>query len=278
MNTNQKPLAGKRIVVTRAPEQAGGLILELEKRGAEVLLLPTLSFAPPESWEKLDAELRRLDWFDAILFLSKNAAAYIFDRCGQLGIRWEVLQSQGRLIGAVGEVTAKAIEAQGLHVDYVAKNRTGEGLVRELGARLAGKRVLLPRSDRGDARILAALRDVGADVTEVVAYRTTSAESLDPEIVTQIRGGEVDAIAFASPSAFQNLADLLQPDELASLSARVQLAAIGPTTAQAIRKAGAKVAIEVGEASSIIAAGFADAIAKYYQARDSAPAPSARRA
>jgi uroporphyrinogen III methyltransferase / synthase len=278
VNANQKPLAGKRIVVTRAPKQAGELILELEKLGAEVLLLPTLSFAPPESWEKLDAELRRLDCFDGILFLSKNAVVYFFDRCVQLGIRWEVLQSRSRLIGAVGEATAKAIEARGLGVDYVSKNRAGEALARELGRRLAGKRVLLPRSDRGDARVLAALKEVGADVTEVVAYRTTSAESVDPKIVAQIRSGEVDVITFASPSAFQNLADLLQPDELASLSARVQLAAIGPTTAQAIRKAGAKVAIEVGDASSISAAGFADAIAKYYQALDSAPAPSARRA
>lgn len=276
MNKNQKPLVGKRIVVTRTPEQAHEFVLELEKRGAKVLVLPTLSFAPPETWEKLDAELRRIDWFDAILFLSKNAVAYIFDRCGQLGIRCEMLPSRSRLIGAVGEVTARALEAKGLRVDYVAKNRTGEGLVRELGAKLAGKRVLLPRSDRGDARILAALKDVGADVTEVVAYRTTSAESLDPKILARIRSGEVDAIAFASPSAFQNLDDLLKPGELASLSARIHLAAIGPTTAQAIRKAGARVAIEIGDASSISAAGFAEAIAGFYRPRDAVPVSSVR--
>jgi uroporphyrinogen-III synthase len=278
MMNAEKPLAGKRIVVTRAPEQARELILALQQRGAEVLLLPTVAFAPPEDWEQVDAQLRRLDWFDAILFLSKNAARYIFDRCAELGIRCEMLQSSGRLIGAVGPATAEAIAAKGLRVNYVSKGSTGAALVRELGSELAGKRVLLPRSDRGDDRVLSVLKDAGANVTEVIAYRTVAAEDSDPKILARIRGREVDAIAFASPSAFQNLTDVLAPGELASLSKHLQFAAIGPTTAQAIRNAGASVAIEIDDASSIGAAGLADAIAKYYGARYSATAPAARRA
>jgi uroporphyrinogen-III synthase len=274
--TSETPLLGKCIVVTRAPEQARELILALEQRGAEVLLFPTVSFAPPEDWEKLDAQLRQLASFDAILFLSSNAARYIFDRCAELGIRCERFQSPGRLIGAVGSATSQTLAAKGLHVDYVAKGGTGESLARELGRVLDGKRVLLPRSDRGDDRVLATLKDSGAEVTEVIAYRTVAPESVDPKIVARIRGGQVDSIVFASPSAFQNLADTLGSGELVSISKHVQFAAIGPTTAQAIRNGGALVEIELDNASSVGAAGLADAIAKYYQARLSAPA--ARRA
>src|SRR5271157_3219116 len=75
------PLKGKRIVVTRAPEQSQELVRLLDQMGAEVILLPTVSFAPPEDWQRLDEQLRQLDFFDAILFLSKNAVRYICDRC-----------------------------------------------------------------------------------------------------------------------------------------------------------------------------------------------------
>ncbi len=81
-----QPLAGKRIVLTRAAEDSAELARALETLGAEIILMPTVAFAPPEDWQKLDEQLRRLDWFDAILFLSKNAVRYIFDRCAQLGI------------------------------------------------------------------------------------------------------------------------------------------------------------------------------------------------
>ena len=81
----EKPLAGKRIVVTRAPEQSHELVHALEHLGAEVLSLPMVSFAPPEDWQELDERLRRLDLFDAILFLSQNAVRSIFDRVRPTG-------------------------------------------------------------------------------------------------------------------------------------------------------------------------------------------------
>ncbi|MGA9631531.1 MAG: uroporphyrinogen-III synthase, partial [Candidatus Acidiferrales bacterium] len=90
MSANQT-LAGKRIVLTRAAEDSAELARALEALGAKIILLPTVAFAPPEDWQQLDDQLRRLDLFDAILFLSKNAVRYIFDRCAQLGIQCEVV-------------------------------------------------------------------------------------------------------------------------------------------------------------------------------------------
>jgi uroporphyrinogen-III synthase len=254
-------LAGKSIVITRAPEQAQELRQALESLGAEVLLMPTVAFAPPEDLRPLDEALSKLSRFDAILFLSKNAVRYIFERCRELGIEsW--LDSPPRLVAAVGAGTAEAATSQGLRVDYVAKNQSGEALVRELGDRVAGRTVLLPRSDRGDAQLSTALREVGARVTEVVAYRTVVPEATNSALLARVRRGEVDAIIFASPSAFVNCSDLMDDTDLVQLSAQVQFAAIGPTTARALRDAGVRVEIEASEPST---AGLAGAIAEYYQ-------------
>lgn len=252
----KRPLTGRRIVLTRAPEQAGELTAALKRRGAEVLLMPTVEFRAPQDSTALDAAIDRMVEFDWIFFTSQNAVRFFAGRQKEMarGVPAKVA------VAAVGPATAAAATREGFRVDYVANHHTGEGLVRELGARIGGRKVLLPRSDRDD-RLGAALREAGAQLSEVVAYHTTTPR-LDPEMVERIRNGEVDAIVFASPSAFHNLCDVLGPEPVAKLPARVRLAAIGPTTARALRKAGLRVEIEAADAS---AAALADAIADYYQ-------------
>jgi uroporphyrinogen-III synthase len=144
----------------------------------------------------------------------------------------------------------------------VAQTQTGESLAAELRDSVRGKQVLLPRSDRVDDRLPAALREAGATLHEVTAYRTLRPEALDPEILAGLRRAEITAIVFASPSAFHNLAAFVPQADLAALSNQIQFATIGPTTARALREAGARVAIEANDSSS---AGLADAIAKFYQ-------------
>ena len=256
-----QPLAGKRIVVTRAPEQAGELIRELERLGAEVLILPTVSFAPPSDWQPLDSALRAIGEFDWILLTSQNAVRFVAQRLRELKVDPKALETEKPLIAAVGPATAQAAVEAGFRVVYVAKEHSGEGLARELQASLRNGRVLLPRSDRADDRLLNLLREAGAQVTEVVAYRT-AAPTLDTGIVVRVQRADVDAIVFASPSAYHNLSDVMGAKRLAELSSRVDFAAIGPTTARALREAPARVAIEANESS---AAGLADAIAKHYQ-------------
>jgi uroporphyrinogen-III synthase len=260
----EKPLAGKRIVLTRAPERARELVSTLEELGAEVVLLPMLSFAPPEDWEKLDEQLRQLESFDAILFLSKNAVLYLFDRCAQLGIQCETLLGSRRVIGAVGPATAQALEEKGVRVNYVAEKGTGESLARELGPSLAERRVLLPRSDRGDERLPGALRAAGAKVTEVVAYRTTGPARVDPDTLAQTISTDVDAIVFASPSAVHSFARLIDEFDLPTFAARVPFVAIGPTTAAAIRSLGAQVRVEAEQSSM---SGIASALVRHFTGR-----------
>jgi uroporphyrinogen-III synthase len=260
------PLAGKRIVITRAPEQAGELVSALESLGAHVCLLPTVSFAPLQNFAEFDAALGRLSDFDWILFTSQNAVRFFCRRWTETGREPAAPGSVGGRVAAVGAATAKVLAAEGMRVDYVAQTQTGESLAAELRDSVAGKEVLLPRSDRVDDRLPSALREAGARVTEVVAYRTLRPEKLDHEILTSVRHSEIDAIVFASPSAFHNLAVLVPSTELAALSNRIQFATIGSTTTRALREAGLRVAIESNDSSS---AGLADAIAKYYQRQTS---------
>jgi uroporphyrinogen-III synthase len=260
---SEKPLANKRIVVTRAPEQAQSLVHELERLGGEVILLPVVAFEAPEDSGPLDRALGELPSFDWVLFTSQNAVRFFSRRVEHLGVG-----KPAQHIAALGPATAEVAKQQGFSVDYVATHHTAHGLASELQASVKGSRVLLPHSDRADDQIAKALREVGAEVADVVAYRTVAPGALDQAVLDRIRGGEVDVTIFASPSAFHNLAGFLGVSTLVKLAESVQFAAIGPTTARAMRESGVRVHIEAEEAS---AAGLADAIAKHYQ---DWPAPS----
>ncbi|MGA7225771.1 MAG: uroporphyrinogen-III synthase [Candidatus Acidiferrales bacterium] len=260
------PLAGKRVVVTRAPEQASELIRALEALGAAVLLLPTVGFAPAEDPAELDAAFARLAEFDWILFTSQNAVRFFCSAWSESGRERSELGSVRGRVAAVGAATARALATEGMRVEYVAQTQTGESLAAELRDSFRGRQVLLPRSDRVDDRLPSALREAGATVHKVTAYRTLRPETLDPEILARLRRAEIATIVFASPSAFHNLAAFVPYAELAGLSNQVQFAAIGSTTARALREAGIRVAVESNDSSSV---GLADAIAKYCQRQPS---------
>jgi len=257
-------LANKRIVITRAPEQARTLTQALESLGAEVFLLPAVAFAPPDDLAPLDRVLNSLSEFDWVLFTSQNAVRFFSQRLKALGKTRELA---GGRVAAVGPATAQAAAEEGFEVNYVAKSHTGESLAHELRESLAGRRVLLPRSDSADDRLPSLLREIGVDVTEAIAYRTIAPSTFDPAILSRIRRAQVDAIVFASPSAYHNLRNAIGATEMKTLSARIAFTAIGPTTARALESSGVRPAIEAAEAS---AEGIAAAIEKHFQSQSAA--------
>ena len=259
-----RPLAGLRIVVTRAREQAAGQIEKLSALGAEVILFPMLDFASPEDCAPLDAAIRGIAEFDWLLFTSQNAVRYFVERMRASGLEANVAAMDRPRIAAVGPATAEAARSAGFAVERLAKKTHGAGLVEELRGDLAGKRVLLPRSDRARPDLPAALHDAGAEVVAVIAYRTVAPEGAPPGgggNMARVLRGEVDVISFASPSAFHSLEEQAGASALRSLSERVAFAAIGPVTAAALREAGMRVEIEAAEST---ATGIAEAIVKHY--------------
>ena len=223
------PLEGKRVVITRAEAQSGELMESLSSRGAIPILLPLVEFAPPKDYVSLDAALTNIEKHDWLLFTSVNAVQAVATRQVKLGLATNPLRN-GPEVAAVGPATQRVADELGFRVAYVAKNHLGVALAEELGERLAGARVFLPRSDRANPDLPAALRRLGAKVTEVVAYRTVCPAGIDGREVAQLAGGQADALLFFSPTAVRNFSELLRGEVQGKFEIRAALAVVGPVT------------------------------------------------
>ena len=229
------PLAGVRVIVTRPRAQAAKMVARLEDLGAEVMEVPTIAIAPPEDPGPLDAACGRIGTFDWVVFTSVNAVARVAERLaatpgGVRGLR------DARLC-AVGAATAEALAGHGLRVDLVPDEYRAEGVLRALREQgdLTGVRVLLPRGDLARDLLPTELRRTGAEVTAVTAYRTVPAglDRKGPDIRRLLREGGVDVVTFTSGSSVRNFARAIGDELAADLLRRVEVACIGPVTADA---------------------------------------------
>lgn len=261
--------APKRIVLTRARGQNERLRAELLKAlgsGTQVVALPCVEFSEAGETAALDDAIRAIDTFDWILFTSQNAARYFAGRMRALGMEPSQREWKTR-IGAIGPATAEAANAESFTVDFVPPAGTGRtfaGCFKDSVRSVAGMevknpvasflrdargmKILVPRSDlalrdRGAADWTEALRDAGANVETVTAYRTCAPKELAGDLVEALREG-ADCFVFASPSAFENFGKAAGAERLQQLSRGVIFAAIGPTTASAIRASGLRCDIE----------------------------------
>jgi uroporphyrinogen-III synthase len=260
MPERERALEGKRVLITRAPEQSLAMAQELARHGAEAVFLPTVAYAPVEDGRDLDAAIAELARFDWLIFTSQNAARFFLERCRALGVD-AARDSSGRLgVACVGPATAEAAQAAGVEVKHVASSFRGAALAEELGERVAGRRVLLPVSDRAPEDFAEALRSRGADVTRVAAYRTLSCDADHARVFAQIERGGIHVLTFASPSAFQGFLDRWRAESSGEVPRGVWVAAIGPTTARTIAEAGWPCHIVAAEST---AGGMVRAIARF---------------
>ena len=234
---NPKPLAGKRVVVTRALEQSQSLVDALREAGAEPVLLPLVTFAPADNVPEIDRHLKIGVQFDWLFLTSQNALRVLQERCASLGRPLEEVFA-GVKIAAVGPATADAVRAAGLPVAYLSNEHNGAALANELGGELRGKRVFLPRSDRANPELITVLERHGAKVTPVVAYNTVSPTGELLEKCGTVFRGQADAVLFFSPSAVHHLRDLLGPQRFRDLGHRTIFVAIGPVSADALNAEG----------------------------------------
>jgi uroporphyrinogen-III synthase len=241
------PLAGRRIVVTRAARQSGGLRERLEQQGAEVMLLPTIEIVPPESYGPLDDALREAKRFAWLVVTSANAVRVIGERLEALGLE---VQSLAHLrCAAVGASTADALQSMGLAVEVIPERYVGEALADALKDQVHGQRVLLVRAAVARDVVPDALSAAGAVVTVVDAYRTiVPADAV--ERAKAIFGTEPfpNAVVFSSGSTVTHLLDVLRDAGLA-FPPQVACVSIGPVTSSALRESGMVVAAEAETAS-----------------------------
>jgi uroporphyrinogen III methyltransferase/synthase len=261
----RRPLFGRRIVVTRSREQASELTAQLEDLGADVIELPTIKIVPPDDFGPLDGAIRDAARFHWIIFTSANGVRSFFDRCREL--RLDVRSLKGPRLCAIGPGTTAALEARLLRVDLQPKRFVAEEIVEEFKriageARLARRRrglatskpchplrILLPRTDIARSLLPDELRALGAEVTEVQAYLTRTADPPEPQLLARLSEEPVDYITFTSSSTVRNFVQCLGKERVAQIMSKARCASIGPITTQTARELGLAVAIEAKEST-----------------------------
>ena len=265
-------LAGKRVVITRAAAQSEVLAKEFSALGALPVVLPLVSFAEPEDFTPLDRAIADMQQYDWLILTSAQTVRALVQRANALQ-RSLVSSSAPLRVACVGPVTAEAARNAELRVEYVAMTHNGVGLANELCSKLQGAKVLLPRSDRANPDLPAALKRYGAQVTEVIAYRTLRQTESDQDTLKKIVAGSAKAILFFSPSAVQHFAELAGAENLRMIQDTLAITAVGPVTAKALREAGVERIVVAPDttASSVI-----DALEKHFAAAKAAPAGAKR--
>jgi uroporphyrinogen-III synthase/uroporphyrinogen III methyltransferase/synthase len=229
------PLAGRRVLVTRAAHQASKLSDGLRALGAEPVEVPVLEIQPPISFDPLDAALRQLDSYDWLILTSANAARALAERAAALRI---ALAQPARLkVAAIGEATAEAARKAGLQVALVPEAYVAESLVEGLLARAAGQRILLARAAVARDVIPDALREAGAEVDVVDAYRNVLPEAAPEQLRRAIADG-LDAATFTSSSSATHLAEAARKAGIEWPFEGVPAVSIGPITSQTLRDLG----------------------------------------
>jgi uroporphyrinogen III methyltransferase / synthase len=243
----RRPLFGRRIVVTRARVQAGGLSVELERLGAEVLEFPTIEIRPPEDFEPLDAAIRDLDSFSWLIFTSVNGVEAFVRRLAHLGLDLRAVP-RGAKIAAIGPTTAQKIREAGLRVDVVPKEFRAEALIEEVtGDSLVGQKILIPRARVARKILPEKLREAGAEVVIPPAYESVPSLEGRDELAKELEAGRIDCVTFTASSTVENLVRSFGAKVAARLLAGTRVACIGPITADTARKHGIRVDVEARE-------------------------------
>jgi uroporphyrinogen III methyltransferase/synthase len=240
----QRPLFGKRIVVTRATQQAQALSERLRELGADVIEMPATQIARLDlaPLRKAIDELSRYAW---LILTSQNAVAIFWEQL--LGEGLDARSLSVVKVAAVGPATAGALLEHGITVDVVPQRFVAEGLLEKLGERddVDGKRVLYVTAEGSREVLPEGLKELGADVTVVEAYRSIGDGEGAERLGRAIESGRLDLATFTSGSAVRGYVDAIGTD----LAARVPAVSMGPQTSDALREAGIEVRTEAKEST-----------------------------
>ena len=260
-----RPLFGKRILVTRPKDQGVDLVERLEAMGAEAIEAPMIRIEPPDDFGPMDEACARAGEFDWIVFSSANAVDAFMNRL--LSGPRDLRALGGVRVCGVGPATAERLAHHGVKVDLTPPEYRAEALLRALTDRgsVKGLKILLPHADIGRELIADEMRKQGADVTEVVAYRTVAVDADrdgEPDVYRMLLEHRIDVVTFTSASAVRNIVRVLGVEPAVDLLASTVVACIGPVTAEAAAQANITTTIQ--PANYTIPA-LVDAIAKHFE-------------
>jgi len=265
MGEAPEPLAGRRVVVTRAREQAAEMIQALTSLGAEVVAAPTIQIEPLEDLSALAAALAALARYRWVIFTSQTTVRVVGDALTRWGItpdRWSSVR-----VAAIGPATAAALAHRGIAAGLVPERFVAEAVVEAIAGLggLSGQRILLPRALEARDVLPEGLRARGALVDVIPVYRTVAEGGDGRALAREIAAGRIDVVTFTSSSTVRHFVDLVGQE--AATSGRFVAAAIGPVTAATARGLGLSVAVE---AKDFTVPGLVAALVAHYGARASA--------
>ena len=239
-----RPLFGKRIVVTRATQQAPILSEKLRELGADAIEMPATQIARLDLGP-LRNSIDRIADYDWLIFTSQNAVAIFWEQL--LGRGKDSRALAGLKIAAVGPATAGALLEHGITVDVIPQRFVAEGLLEMLGERddVSGSKVLYITAEGARDVLPAGLREMGAELAIIEAYRTIPDGEGAATLARAIEAGKVDLATFTSASAVRGYIDAVGED----LAHKVPAASIGPQTSDALREAGIEVEAEAEEST-----------------------------
>jgi uroporphyrinogen III methyltransferase/synthase len=238
---DSKPLFGRRILVTRPRDQAAEMVELIESLGAEAIEAPMIRVIAPEDYGPLDAACAEAGRFDWIVFSSVNAVEAFIQRLLASPLDLRAL-GRARLC-AVGPATTERLAQYGLKVDLVPAEYGADAIAHSFSksGNLEGLDVLIPRADIGREVVGDELRRQGANVTEVIAYRTTVVDPEregEPDVYRMLLDRRLDVVTFTSASSVRSFVRSLGAEQVADLLNPVAVASIGPVTAEAASQYG----------------------------------------
>lgn len=238
------PLRGRTVVVTRSRESAGGFVAGLRGLGANVIEFPTIKLAPPDSYAEIDAALARRASFDWVIFTSAAGVECGIERMRARGI--DPADLAASKLAAIGPATAAHLAAHGLEAAAMPGEYRAEAIIDAIGAeRIRDARILIPRAQVAREVLPERLHASGArEVVVAPVYKTVRPADAPVEKMREMAlAGKIDLVAFTSSSTVTNFCEMLGD----SAARAVKAAAIGPITAEAARSAAIEVVAEPRE-------------------------------
>ena len=257
-----RPLHGRRVLVTRARQQAEEFHRHLADLGAWVIDIPTIEVRPV----RMDAQVRdaiaRLDVTQLVVFASANAVDIFFDMLFEL--RRDARSLRNSRLCAIGPETARTLEAHGLRPELVSGEYTAEGLAETLGnLDLSNARILVPRARQNRDSLPAILAKRGAAVEILPVYELACPAGAVKSLQLLFAKEPVDVVTFTSSATVVNFASAFSSEELDKLLERTKVACMGPVTADTARRLRMRVDIIAGEYTT---RGLAQAVASHFSA------------
>lgn len=237
MNT-ELPLKGKRILITRAKEQAKVFASKIEKAGGVAITTPLLQFKASEPGQEcIKEKLQKLSTYDCIVFTSGNGVTFFKYFLDHWSIPVSALENVK--IASVGRKTSKQLKEIGLLVSIIPEEFVAERLVKAISSNIkVGSKVLVVHGNLSRPILVETLKYKGFDVTDLVVYETLHNLQEQEKLTELILNNQLDFITFTSSSTVDSFMKVLDTSELTHRLTKTTFICIGPITYNTLKEYG----------------------------------------